>query len=136
MNIQFIVGFAVITKTPVESAKLYKSDLGLPLDGEDEYLSMDHFPGLKHFGVWPLKMAAESCFGKSEWPSNISEPTSTIEYELENPEAVSNAVKELRNKGYIFIHDAREEPWGQTVARFLSPENVLIGLSFAPWFHK
>ena len=28
-----------------------------------------------------------------------------------------------------FIHEARLEPWGQTVARFMSPEGLLIGLS-------
>jgi hypothetical protein len=28
------------------------------------------------------------------------------------------------------------EPWGQTVARFISPEGVLVGLSYAPWLHE
>lgn len=28
-----------------------------------DYLSMDGFGGVKHFGVWPLRMAAQSCFG-------------------------------------------------------------------------
>lgn len=136
MDIKFIAGYAVITKNPEGSAKLYRDDLGLPLEGKDEYLSMDHFPGAKHFGVWPLHMAAESCFGTKNWPENIPEPTSTIEYELGSPSAVTSAVHEMEAKGYTFIHEAREEPWGQTVARLLSPENVLIGFSFAPWFHE
>ncbi len=41
----------------------------------------------------------------------------------------------MKAKGQAFIHEARTEAWGQTVARFMSPEGVLIGLSYAPWLH-
>ena len=34
------------------------------------------------------------------------------------------------------MHEARAEPWGQSVARFMSPEGVLVGLSYAPWLHE
>ena len=81
-------------------------------------------------------MAAQSCFGTEEWPESIPEPTSTIEYELGSPEEVEQAVEELKAKGQVFVHEAKKEPWGQTSARFLSPENVLIGLSYAPWLHE
>jgi hypothetical protein len=30
---------------------------------------------------------------------------------------------------------SQRSPWGQTVARLLSPEHLIIGISFAPWFH-
>jgi len=136
MDVKLIAGFAVITKTPEESAKFYKEDLGLPLNKKEEYVSMDRYSGSNHFGIWPLQMAAESCFGVKEWPENIPEPTTTIEYELGSKSAVESAVKELEDKGYTFIHGAREEPWGQTVARLLSPENVLVGFSYSPWFHE
>jgi hypothetical protein len=33
------------------------------------------------------------------------------------------------------LHGARLEPWGQTVARLLSPEHLVVGLSYAPWMH-
>lgn len=136
MNIKLIAGFAVISKNVLESTKLYKDDLGLPLKEKDQYLSMDKFPGTNHFGVWSLDMAATSCFGTKAWPKDIPEPTSTIEYELNSPDDVASAVIELEEKGYIFIHGVRKEPWGQITARFLSPENILIGLSFSPWFHE
>jgi hypothetical protein len=29
--------------------------------------------------------------------------------------------------------DNRTEPWGQTVSRLLSPEGLLIGITFTPW---
>ena len=28
------------------------------------------------------------------------------------------------------------EPWGQTVARLLSPEGILVGLLCTPWMHE
>ncbi|MGI6639143.1 MAG: VOC family protein [Desulfobulbus sp.] len=136
MDIKCIAGFAVITKQPDVSASLYQGALGLPLERQDDYCFMDKLPGANHFGVWPLKMAALSCFGQDEWPSHVPEPTATIEFELAEVEAVESAVEEMKAKGQGFIHEARKEPWGQTVARFISPEGVLIGLSFAPWLHK
>lgn len=60
----------------------------------------------------------------------MPEPTATIEFELADAAAVEAAVQDMREKGQEFIHEARTEPWGQTVARFMSPEGVLIGLSF------
>jgi hypothetical protein len=38
--------------------------------------------------------------------------------------------------GFALLHGARVEPWGQTVARLLSPEGLVIGLSFAPSLHQ
>lgn len=54
---------------------------------------------------------------------------------LKSPGAVALAVEELQAQGIEFVHEARTEAWGQTVARFMSPEGVLIGLSYAPWLH-
>ena len=136
MKIECIAGFATITKDPAASASLYRDLLGLPLEKQDDYCSMDKFPGANHFGVWPLAMAAQSCFGQDEWPEQMPEPTATIEFELADAAAVEAAVREMKEKGQEFVHEARTEPWGQTVARFISPEGVLIGLSYAPWLHE
>lgn len=136
MDIECIAGFATITRDPAASAALYLDTLGLPLTRREKYLSVDRFPGAHHFGVWPLTMAAQSCFGQDAWPAHIVEPTSTIEFELQDADAVEAAVLEMKAKGQVFIHDVRVEPWGQTMARFMSPEGVLIGLSFAPWLHE
>ena len=132
MEIKCIAGFAVITKQPDASASLYQEALGLPLGRQDDYLFMDKFAGANHFGVWPLKMAAQSCFGQDEWPTHVPEPTASIEFELADARAVESAVREMKAKGQEFIHEARTEPWGQTAARFISPEGVLVGLSYAP----
>ena len=81
-------------------------------------------------------MAAQACFGCDAWPADFPEPTSTIEFELGSPEEVVLAVEALKAQGQVFVHEAKQEPWGQTVARFVSPENVLIGLSYAAWLHE
>ena len=86
-----IAGFAAITRDPAASASLYQVALGLPLEAMDDYRFMDRFPGANHFGVWPLEMAAQSCFGQDEWPAEFAEPTSTIEFELADAAAVEAA---------------------------------------------
>jgi catechol 2,3-dioxygenase-like lactoylglutathione lyase family enzyme len=137
MNILFIAGFAVVTPDPPESRKLYVDALGLPLgSGEgDEYLHSEKIGGSKHFGVWPLSQAAQACFGTTEWPADVPVPQASVEFELESNDAVSEAAAELEGKGYRPLHPARTEPWGQTVARILSPEGAIVGLSYVPSFH-
>ena len=136
MKIVCIAGMAPITKDSNSSNALYRDTLGLPLTGQDAYLSVNNFEGVKHFGVWPLRMAAQSCFGSDTWPGDVPEPQATIEFELGDVESVHAAVLEMKETGQKLVHEARLEPWGQTVARFISPEGLLIGLSYAPWIHQ
>jgi len=28
------------------------------------------------------------------------------------------------------------EPWGQTTSHFLSPEGLLLGVTYTPWMHE
>ncbi|NEQ96979.1 MAG: glyoxalase [Cyanothece sp. SIO2G6] len=136
MKIVGISGFATITDDPTSSAALYRDVLNLPLKSQDSYLYMSNVDGAKHFGVWPLQTAAQHCFGSDVWPSDLPIPQATIEFELSDIPAVEAAVIEMKESGYHFVHEARLEPWGQTLARFISPEGLLIGLSYAPWHHK
>jgi hypothetical protein len=46
---------------------------------------------------------------------------------------VLKAAEAMKAKGYTLLVSARKEPWGQIVTRFLSPEGMLIGLTYAPW---
>lgn len=136
MEIVGIAGFATITDDPSSSATLYRDMLKLSLTAQENYLFTDDIDGAKHFGVWPLQMAAQSCFGSDSWPSDMPIPQATLEFELSDIASVEAAVIEMKENGYHFVHDVREEPWGQTLARFISPEGLLIGLSYAPWHHK
>jgi catechol 2,3-dioxygenase-like lactoylglutathione lyase family enzyme len=136
MKIEAVSGFAVIAKDPEPSRALYRDVLGFPFREKDGYLHVDRFPGANHFGVWTLAEAAQSCFGIGVWPTDLPVPQATIEFELSDIEAVEAAVEEMKAAGQRYVHGAREEPWGQTIARFISPEGLLIGLSYAPWLHE
>jgi catechol 2,3-dioxygenase-like lactoylglutathione lyase family enzyme len=124
----------VITPDPPTSRKLYLDAIGLPLEGED-YLHSEKIDGSKHFGVWPLSQAAEACFGTTEWPAEVSVPQASVEFEVANAEAVADAASELEAAGYDLLHRSRTEPWGQTVARILSAEGLIVGISYAPALH-
>src|SRR4051794_2036622 len=135
MEILFVASVAPIAADPPTSQNLYVDALGLPLTGDGDYVHSEAIDGVKHFGVWPLSEAAEACFGTTEWPGEVATPQASIEFELADPDAVAAGGRELEERGYALLHPAREEPWGQTVARLLSPEGLIVGLSFAPQLH-
>ena len=138
MKVEFIASMAVVTADPKTSRKLYVDALGLPLQNHegDDYYHSEKIAGSKHFGVWPLTQAAQACFGRPDWPTDRPTPQACIEFEVSDADAVASAAQELQGLGYPLLHEARVEPWGQTVARLLSPENLIVGVSFAPWLHK
>jgi catechol 2,3-dioxygenase-like lactoylglutathione lyase family enzyme len=137
MDIVFVASVAVITRDPPESRKLYVNALGLPLAAAEssDYWHSEQIAGTKHFGVWPLSEAAQACFGTEQWPADRTVPQASIEFEVADAAAVEPAIEELEGQRFEVLHRAREEPWGQTVARLLSPEGLIIGISFAPWLH-
>jgi catechol 2,3-dioxygenase-like lactoylglutathione lyase family enzyme len=137
MNVLFVAGIAVVAADPPRSRRLFVDALGLPLEADagGDYFHSERVDGTRHFGVWPLAQAAQACFGSDEWPESVTVPQASIEFEVETPGAVAGAAAELEGRGYQLLHSAREEPWGQTVARLLSIEGLIVGISYAPWFH-
>ncbi len=134
MKVLFIAGFGPVTHDVNASKRLYEETLGIPFKTDDgQYLHTDNVDGSRYFAVWPLSQAAESCFGKSEWPAEIARPQAWIEFDVDDIEA---ATGELESLGYQLLVRAREEPWGQTVTRFISPEGLLVGLTITPWQRK
>ena len=69
------------------------------------------------------------------WPADRPVPQASVEFEVADVEAVASAAAELRERGFALLHDAREEPWGQTVARLQSAEGLVVGISYAPQLH-
>lgn len=137
MRIESITSVAVITPDASASRALYLDALGLPLEQLDgDYLASGDIDGCSHFGVWPLAQAAESCFGTPTWPEDVPRPQVSVEFEVADAAAVSEGARELRERGYDVLHDAKTEPWGQVVARLLSPEGAVVGLSYVPSLHE
>jgi hypothetical protein len=136
MNVLFIASEAVIVADPPQSRKLFIDALGLPLEGEDDgYCSSGSIPGSNHLGVWPLSEAAEACFGTGEWPTDRVVPQASIEFEVEDTEAVATAGDDLQRAGLSCCTQLGESPWGQPVSRLLPEDGLIVGISYAPSFH-
>ena len=129
MKVLFVAGVAPIVKDTAASAAFYRDAMGLPLEGDD-YLHTDRLEGTKHFGLWPLADAARSCFETDRWPDDVPIPQAVIEFEVDD---VAQAAAEMERRGYRLLTGVKTEPWGQVVARLLSPEGLLLGLTSTPW---
>lgn len=127
MNVLFVAGFGPITRDMAEVRAFYGDTLGLPLEGDDSYLSTQEINGVKHFAAWPLSAAAQSCFGSATWPEEIPAPQGWIEFDVDD---LTEATAELQAKGYQLLVADREEPWGQRVTRLLGPEGLLVGITY------
>jgi catechol 2,3-dioxygenase-like lactoylglutathione lyase family enzyme len=139
MDVKFISSVSVITADPENSRNLFMKALGLPLHAAspgDDYFFTAEVDGAKHFGVWPLSQAAQACFGTDAWPSDKTIPQISIEFEVATLDAVGEAAAELEAQGFTLTHAARTEPWGQTVARLLTADGAIVGISYAPWLHE
>lgn len=133
MQVLFIAGFGPIASQPAESRTLYQDAMALRLKADGDYLHTESLPGAKHFAVWPLSDAAQSCFGSPSWPSELAVPQAWIEFEVDD---LDQASAELGAKGYKLLTTAVMEPWGQRVTRFLSPEGLLAALVNTPWLRQ
>jgi catechol 2,3-dioxygenase-like lactoylglutathione lyase family enzyme len=134
MSVQFVTSVAPVVRDADAARSFYQRALGLSFEGSDgDYLFTQKLEGTKHFGLWPLSEAARACFGTPDWPNDIPAPQASIEFEVED---VAAAAEELRANGYRLIHDAQTEPWGQITARVLSPEGLLVAVSYAPSLHE
>jgi catechol 2,3-dioxygenase-like lactoylglutathione lyase family enzyme len=137
MEIEFVSGVAVIAPDPPRSRSLYVDTLGLPLTSQGgDYFHSEQMAGVKHFGVWPLSEAAEACFGTPVWPAGRVVPQASIEFDVADADAVAAAGGELERAGFELLHTARTEPWGQTVARLLTSDGLIVGISYAPSLHE
>ena len=130
LDILFVAGFGPIVRDTAQSRKLYGDVMRIPFKEETGgYLHTEALGGAKTFALWPLAQAAQSCFGKDSWPDNVPVPQAWLEFDVAS---VGKATAELESKGYKMLVKNRKEPWGQVVSRFLSPEGLLVGVTFTP----
>lgn len=135
IDVLFVAGFGPISKSVAESKSLYVDALKLPLkpmEGNPEYYLSEHgaIQGAKHFAIWPLHQAAESCFGTQNWPDDLPIPQAWLEFDVAD---MTLATRRLKEQGYRLLVENRTEPWGQTVTRFLGPEGLLLAVTCTPW---
>lgn len=137
MQIEFIAGFGPIAADQRATHDFWAGTIGIhfeePAPG---YFHASGLDGARAFALWPLEQAARATFGTPEWPRDRPVPQAWIEVEVGSPEAVADAVEELRRAGQEILIGAHTEPWGQTTARLMSPEGLLVGVSYLPSFHE
>jgi catechol 2,3-dioxygenase-like lactoylglutathione lyase family enzyme len=136
VKISFVAGFGPISRDPTTAHAFWRDGLGIEFaEPAPGYFTNDALEGVKAFAMWPLEQAAESTFGTPTWPNDLPTPQAWLEFDVESAGAVAAAVEELKAAGHRVLREAREEPWGQTTARLLSPEGLLVGVTFTPWMH-
>jgi len=112
------------------SRRLYNQILGIGFKEEDgDYLHTETLEGAKTFALWPLSQAAQSCFDNGSWPDELPAPQAWLEFDVDN---VEPATRELESQGYRMLVKNKTEPWGRTVSRFITPEGLLVGITFTP----
>lgn len=137
MKVSFVAGFGPIVRDTEGSRGFWGAGLGIGLEeAAPGYWTNDDLEGVNAFALWPLSQAAESTFGIDAWPDDIPAPQAWIELDVESAEAVAPAVAELKAAGHRVLREAQEEPWGQTTSRVLSPEGLLLGITYTPWMHN
>ena len=130
IEVLFVGGFGPIVRNSASSRKFYSETLGLEFQEDTSgYPYTGELGGVKHFALWPLAQAAESCFGTDQWPAHLPVPQAWIEFDVAN---IENATTELKSQGYELLVASRKEPWGQTVTRLLGPEGLLVGITHTP----
>jgi catechol 2,3-dioxygenase-like lactoylglutathione lyase family enzyme len=135
MKIEFVAGFGPIVRDPAESRSWWTA-LGFELnENAPDYYGTEEVEGVKAFALWPLSQAAENTFGTTDWPADLPVPQAWIELDVATADEVARSAEELQGKGMRLLRAAHEEPWGQTTARLMSPEGLLVGVSHTPWMH-
>jgi hypothetical protein len=130
LGILFIAGFGPIVRDTAQSRRLYGDVMRIPFKEEaGEYLHTEALSGAKTFALWPLSQVAQSCFGEDSWPDNVPVPQAWLEFDVDS---VEKATTELESNGYKMLVKNKKEPWGQVVSRFLSPEGLVVGVTFTP----
>jgi catechol 2,3-dioxygenase-like lactoylglutathione lyase family enzyme len=134
IDVLFVAGFGPIVRDPAASRRFYCDALGLEFkEDANGYLHTGDLEGVKHFALWPLSQAAESCFGSDQWPADLPVPQAWIEFDVAN---IEQATAELKSQGYKLLVETRKEPWGQLVTRLLGPEGLLVGITHTPSMRK
>ena len=134
IKVLFIAGFGPIVRDKAAGRKLYRESLGIGFKEESgEYLHTELLKGANSFALWPLSQAAQSCFGTDSWPDDIPVPQAWLEFDVDNVETATAA---LESQGHRMLIKNKKEPWGQIVSRFISPEGLLVGVSYTPWMRE
>ena len=121
IRVLFVAGFGPVVADRDKSDKLYRKVLALPLrheQGYEGYWQSQCLEGVKHCALWP---------------AHLPLPQAWLELDVED---IASATRILEQNGYALLTRLKEEPWGQTVTRFLSPEGILMAITHTPFLRE
>ncbi|MFQ5951207.1 MAG: VOC family protein [Candidatus Geothermarchaeales archaeon] len=127
--IRHIASIAEIVDDVEAAVGFYRDVLRLPVQHEvgSPYAEVE-IPGILHFGIWLRTHAAEAGFGDPGAAERI--PLGfTVGFEVD---AVDDASREIKARGWPIVQPPRTEPWGQRTSRFFSPSGALCEVSETP----
>src|SRR6476660_4307562 len=107
IEVLFVAGFGPIVCDPAASRRFYGEALGVRFkEDAGGYMYTAGLEGVKHFALWPLGQAAESCFGRGEWPEDVPVPQAWMEVDVAD---IEKATAELKAQGYELLVAMRKE---------------------------
>lgn len=110
-------GFVLFVRDVETSKEFYRDFLGQEI-ALDLGINVGFRSGL---ALWQRDYARNVIFGKNTGTG----PDDCIEIYFESTQ-VSQMCEECRNKGIRFVHDIREQPWGQRVFRIRDPDDFIV----------
>ena len=106
------------------------------LRGDIVWTDLNPTQGYEQAGLRPVLVLSQDIFNKRSGTViacalTSQEPQARFPLALELSRS-DQATTELKSRGYRMIIKSKKEPWGQTVSRLISPEGLLIGITFTP----
>lgn len=134
LGVLFVAGFGPITRESDESKAFYVEALGLPLKpmpGNETYLLSEQ--GALDGGEAFRPVAAGAGGAVLLWRRSLaggSRGAAGVDRVRRGRHGGRH--RGLVDRGYRLLVANREEPWGQSVTRLLSPEGLLVGVTYTP----
>jgi catechol 2,3-dioxygenase-like lactoylglutathione lyase family enzyme len=125
--IRHLAGVAEIVEDLEAAIRFYRETLGLEVEPMETggYANVK-IGGALHYGLWERAHAATAVgVPVDQVPLGF-----TLGFEVDQ---VDGACKALGERGVPLVQAAKDEPWGQRTARFLSPSGMLCEVSETPW---
>ncbi len=131
--VRHISSIAEIVEDIEASVRFYRDGLGLAVEYEPgSAYAVVSAPGVLHFGLWTRPAAAETLFGDANAAARI--PLGFfVEFEVDR---VAESQRQFEEKGWPVAQPEKQESWGQTTSRLLTPGGALCGLTETPWARR
>jgi hypothetical protein len=129
--------FAPVTADPEASRRLYIDALGLPREHAawDDYIHSEAIGGSRHFRRVATGSSRSSLLRPCELARHHTRPAGVRGVRARGRRRRPKRGRGIARSGPRDAARCALGAMGQTVARLLSSEHIIVGLSYAPWLH-